>query len=86
LPLALGIMVILLGVQIYSLYSQRLGLLGKADKVSAAHAALKAENEKLIADMDYFSKEANLLKEFKSLFNYRSPGEKMIIIVPEEQN
>jgi len=38
----------------------------------------------LLGDIEYFSNPKNLAKELKSKFNYKNPGEKLIIVVPEE--
>jgi cell division protein FtsB len=70
--------------QLYRLNVQRSELQEKADKISAKVEALQRENEKLAVDIEYFSRSENLLKELKELFNYRKPGEKLIIIVPKK--
>ena len=36
----------------------------------------------LKSDLSYYLNPVNLEKEIKDRFNYRSPGEKMIIVVP----
>lgn len=43
---------------------------------------LKKENALLQADSEYFKDPANLEKELRARFNYKNPGEKMIIVVP----
>ena len=75
---------ILISIQLSSLYKQKQALLGKLERVNAQAAALKSEQEQLAADFGYFSNVKNLVKEFKSLFNYKEPGEKLIIIVPKK--
>ena len=42
----------------------------------------KEDNLELRADLEYFSDVRNLEKELRSRFNYKKPGEKMIIVVP----
>ncbi len=42
----------------------------------------KKDNSELRADLEYFSEPENLVKELRSRFNYKKPGEKMIIVVP----
>ncbi len=44
--------------------------------------ALTKENENLQSEIEYFSEPENLEKELKTKFNYRKPGEKMMIVVP----
>ena len=78
------VLVVLIGTQLYRLNNQRVELENRAEHVDSEVAALKSENQKLIADIEYFSNFQNLVKEFKTLFNYRNPGEKLIIIVPKQ--
>lgn len=42
----------------------------------------RRDAEALQGDFTYFSNPLNLEKELRARFNYRSPGEKLIIIVP----
>jgi hypothetical protein len=41
------------------------------------------EHEALSRDADYFGNTANIEKELRGKFNYRSPGETMMVIVPD---
>lgn len=43
---------------------------------------LNVENELLKADVSYFSRPENLVKELKKKFNYRKSDENLMIIVP----
>jgi cell division protein FtsB len=52
--------------------------------LNARLEALKSENKKLQSDIEYYSDEANLLKEARSELPYRSPDEKMLIVVPKK--
>jgi hypothetical protein len=45
--------------------------------------ALNKENSSIKDDISYFTSPQNLEKELRGEFNYKKPGEKMIIIVPE---
>ena len=49
----------------------------RLEETNAAKAALKA-------DLEYFQNPRNLEKELRARFNYRSPDEKIIIIVPPD--
>ncbi len=84
--LAVGLFVILLvgGVQVYHLWVQHVELKSRVAKVSVQVDALERENTSLAAELEYFANPANLLKEFKKLFNYKEPGEKLYIVVPKE--
>lgn len=47
--------------------------------------ALKIDSRNLKADLEYLKIPENLEKELRSRFNYKKPGEKLIIIVPSRQ-
>lgn len=56
-----------------------------ASQLSAYQAQLSRSSQdfqSFKADLEYYLDPANLEKEIKDRFNYRSPGEKTIIIVP----
>ncbi len=84
--LAIGItgFLVIVGVQVFRLNSQRLELQAKVEKITTQVVSLKKENTALEADLEYVSDPANLIKEFKKLFNLKAPGEKLYIIVPKE--
>ena len=74
-----------LGLQVYLLQKERISL-------AAEYRATKQECDELIADnqyitekLNYLSEARNLEKELRSKFNYIYPGERLIIIVPEEE-
>lgn len=46
-------------------------------------STLEGEQANLNEEVVYFSDIRNLAKELKSLFNYKKPGEKMMIIIPQ---
>lgn len=74
--------IIAIGYQLYRLNGQREVLAGKAEKNAADIERLTREKQGLESDIDYFSDAHNLMKEFRSLFNYKKPGEKLIILIP----
>lgn len=53
----------------------------KINNLETSASALGKENQSLQENIEYFSQADNLIKELKSLFNYRQPGEKMMIII-----
>lgn len=60
--------------------------------ISLQHAALqnklltiKKENENIAADLNYYQDPANLEKEVRAELNYKKPGEKVIVVVPKNQ-
>jgi type II secretory pathway pseudopilin PulG len=44
--------------------------------------AAKNENAELSRELEYYSHPENLEKELRARFNYKKPGENMIIVVP----
>jgi hypothetical protein len=76
-------LLILLCVQIYKFWGQagvsEKGYLDFKAKLDAA----KSDEAKLQADLNYYMNPANLEKELRARFNYRSPDEKLLIIVPQ---
>lgn len=62
---------------------------GKAAAAKEAYAAAQAklqttqaDSEKLQKDYAYYLNPVNFIKELKARFNYQTPGEKSIILVP----
>jgi len=45
---------------------------------------LQDENSKIAEDVEYYSNTDNLEKELRARFNLKEPGEKLLIIIPEE--
>ena len=74
----------LIGIEVYNLNVQRLDLTRRINAVDGQVETLARDNQKLTADLDYFVNPRNLAKEARSLFNYRAPGEKLIILVPKD--
>jgi len=46
---------------------------------------LKKENQEIQEDIDYYSFPENVVKALKEKFNYKNPGEKMMIVVPDDK-
>lgn len=78
----LSLLLIFVGVQVYSFVAQE-GTLGSdlAD-VQANLAKAQAEETSLQEENQYLSNPVNLEKEIRERFNYKKPGETMVIIVP----
>ena len=70
----------------YDLERQNRQLEIKLNNLKTGSELLEKENQTLKENIEYFGYADNLIKELKSLFNYRQPGEKMIIIVPGNEN
>ncbi len=84
-PWLIGIIsLVLIGVsaQVYLILKESSGLKKDLDYLNGRVSALVKENADLKSDIEYFSNPENLAKEYKSRFNYKEEGEKMIIVVP----
>lgn len=57
----------------------------KINNLETGASALEKENQSLQENIEYFSQADNLIKELRALFNYRQPGEKMMIIIPQKK-
>jgi hypothetical protein len=81
--IGLSAFIILMLIQIGSFYKQQHAL--EADLVQVMEQAKKADADykSLQADYEYYQNPANLEKELRSRFNYHSPDEKLIVIVPK---
>jgi len=78
----LVIVLIGISVQIYFILKERNQLKTELDGLSSRLASVTKENSDLNSDIEYFSYPENLQKELKAKFNYKNPGEKMMIITP----
>ena len=76
-----GFLVFLLG-RMWYFYEHGVEIGRSVEQLSSEAAKAKRENEALRADYDYYQNSANIEKELRGRFNYRSPDETMIVIVP----
>lgn len=81
---ALIVLVGFLGWGLFNLGNQSRGLETKTKNLKTNAAAVEKENQIFKDNIEYYSHPENLLKEAKSLFNYRQPEEKMMIIIPSQ--
>jgi len=81
--IGLFIVVVLVGFQIVSFLEQKHALTQNMADISAKLAAAKLQEADLQEEAKYLSNPANLEKELRTQFNYKKPGETMIIIVPK---
>jgi len=75
-----------LGWGVLNLEKQNRHLEVKLNKLKTNSEAMGKENQTLKENIKYFSHFENLVKELKSLFNYRQPEEKLMIIIPNKKN
>ena len=83
--IVLAALFIIVVIQVYNLAKEKTGLKEKLSAVMTEAENLETENVALLGDIEYFGNPKNLAKELKAKFNYKNPGEKLIIVVPEEQ-
>jgi hypothetical protein len=88
LALAIGlfILLILVGVQAVSFVREEHQLSGNLNDVQNRLVQAQAQEANLQAETQYLANPANLEKELRADFNYKKPGETMIIIVPAQSS
>jgi uncharacterized membrane protein len=69
-------------IQAYFILKERDQLKTKLNDLNSRLGVLLKENSDIQSEIEYFSHPENLEKELKQRFNYKKPGEKMIIIIP----
>lgn len=82
----LSLLLIFLGVQVYSFIAQEHQL--NADLSDIKNRLTKAQTDQanLQEESQYLANPANLEKELRARFNYKKPGETMVIIVPAQSS
>jgi cell division protein FtsB len=78
----LSVFLILIGVQVYSFVAQEWSLGSQLADVQASLTKAQAQETSLQEENQYLSNPENLEKELRERFNYKKPGETMVIIVP----
>lgn len=78
----LSLFLIVIGVQVFSFVGQEWTLGSQLADVQANLTKAQAQETSLQEEVQYLSNPANLEKELRARFNYKKPGEQMIIIVP----
>jgi len=78
----LSILIILVGIQIYSFLNQEHALSVSLATTQASLTKAQFDEADLSANVQYLANPANLEKEFRAQFNYKKPGETMVVIVP----
>lgn len=84
LTIVLFVVFLVLLWQLHQLYKQNQELRDAFSLIEEKVNAFKAENLQFQADIEYFSNPQNLEKELRSRYNYKKPGEKLIILVPSQ--
>jgi hypothetical protein len=86
LAFAIGvfIIVVLIGVQVFSFLGEQRTLSQNLSDVESRLTAAKLQEANLQEETQYLSNPVNLEKELRAQFNYKNPGETMVIIVPAQ--
>lgn len=84
--LILVVIIGFLGWGLFNLEKQSRRLEIKLNKLKTNSEALGKERQNLEENIEYLKHFENLVKELKSLFNYRQPEEKLMIIIPNKKN
>ena len=79
---SLVIAVLFFGVQIFLTLRESKVLAAKNADLSKRLEALTIEKNNISQDLEYYANPANLEKLLREKFNYKLPGEKMIIVIP----
>lgn len=78
----LVIALVFLGTQIYKFSGRSASEQTDFSAMQAKLNQVKLDTLNLQSELDYYANPVNLAKELRARFNYKSPGENMIIIVP----
>ncbi len=78
----LSVLFIFLMIKVVAFVGQESQLGADLADVQARLAKAEADEAALKSETQYLADPANLEKELRARFNYKKPGEKMIIIVP----
>ena len=69
-------------MQLYRLQAERTKQTRELNDIVQQLGLISAENKRLEEEIQYYKNPANLEREARTQFDYASPGEKLIIIVP----
>ena len=78
----LSLFIVILGVQVFSFVRQEWQLGSQLADVQANLTKAQAQETSLQQENAYLSNPVNLEKELRARYNYKKPGETMVIIVP----
>ena len=77
----LSLLLLVLGNEIHYFGQKNSTNEASYNKLKTELGQVQADYNKMLENMDYYLKPANLEKELKAPFNYKTTGEKMFIIV-----
>ncbi|HZX00941.1 MAG TPA: hypothetical protein VFE87_00890 [Candidatus Paceibacterota bacterium] len=77
---------IFFGYQIYKISLEAADASSKLAELRSEKNAMELDNSNLKSQIEYFADPRNLEKELRARFNVRLPGEKLIIVIPAQDN
>lgn len=80
----LAILLVFIGTRAYSFFVQERQLNRDLAEIEVRLTKAKYDEANLRAEVQYLASPINLEKELRTRFNYKKPGETMIIIVPPQ--
>lgn len=82
----LSLAIIFLGVKAYSFWTQEKNLNAQLSDIGQRLTKAQSDEVNFQNDVQYLANPVNLEKELRSRFNYKAPGETMIIMVPTQSS
>lgn len=80
--IGLSLVLIFIGWNVYGFVKEEHDLSAALASVQSRLTKAQSDEANLEAEKAYLANPVNLEKEFRARFNYKNPGEQMIIIVP----
>jgi len=82
----LTVILVFVGGRMYSFFVQERQLGADLAEIEARLTKAKYDEANLQAEVQYLASPINLEKELRARFNYKKPGETMIVIVPNQSS
>ncbi len=82
----LSVLVLFVWVQVFSFIGRERELQKTYSDYTVKLDKANLDLQKLKNEMQYYSNSANVEKTLRGEFNYKAPGEKLLIIVPKNQS
>lgn len=86
IAIVLSFFTIFIGIETYSFWSQQNQASKALNDIEARLNNTKTQEANLQSDIKYLANPINLEKEIRAFFNYKKPGETMIIIVSSQSS
>ena len=80
----LSVVLVLVGVRVYGFFVQERQLSVALADIETRLTKAQYDETNLQSEVQYLANPLNLEKELRARFNYKKPGETMVIIVPAE--